>query len=338
LVNVGLAEPRADSLKSKAVTLAAFIDGYISKRSDVKGETAKVYKRCRKHLVSYFGADRPIDEITIGDAKDWRRWLVGKLGKNTIGRTSGIAKQFFHDAVERELISKNPFTKLSTQVGSDEKRQYFVSRENAQKVIDACPDAQWQLLFALSRYGGLRCPSEHLALRWCDVDWGSGRIIIHSSKTEHHTDGGIRIIPIFPELRPYLEEVWDLADPGTEFVITRYRDANCNLRTSMEKIIRKAGLTPWPKLFQNLRSTRETELAQEFPIHVVCKWIGNTETIARKHYLQVTDADYEKAIGPHPTEPAKKRCDTMLLSVGRRRLPSQRLSIFSQETQIHLTV
>jgi hypothetical protein len=59
--------------------------------------------------------------------------------------------------------------------------------------------------------------------------------------------------------------------------------------------IESAGLTPWPKLFQNLRATRETELGETFPIHVVCKWIGNTEAVARKHYLQVTDADYEKA-------------------------------------------
>ncbi len=29
---------------------------------------------------------------------------------------------------------------------------------------------QWRLIFALSRYGGLRCPSEHLALRWGHID------------------------------------------------------------------------------------------------------------------------------------------------------------------------
>ena len=50
-----------------------------------------------------------------------------------------------------------------------------------------------------------------------------------------------------------------------------------------------AGLQRWPKLFQNLRSTRETELAEDFPMHVVCPWIGNSQPIAAKHYLQVTD-------------------------------------------------
>ncbi len=51
----------------------------------------------------------------------------------------------------------------------------------------------------------------------------------------------------------------------------------------------------WPKLWVNLRSTRETELAERFPMHVVCQWIGNTQAIAAKHYLQVTDDHYSQA-------------------------------------------
>ena len=57
-----------------------------------------------------------------------------------------------------------------------------------------------------------------------------------------------------------------------------------------------AVLKPWPKMFQNLRSTRETELADDFPIQVVCDWIGNTETVASKHYLQVTEDHFAKAL------------------------------------------
>jgi hypothetical protein len=63
------------------------------------------------------------------------------------------------------------------------------------------------------------------------------------------------------------------------------------------RIIRRAGLTPWPKLFHNLRASRETELAAEYPTHVVCAWIGNTERIAAKHYRQVTDDDFAQAQG-----------------------------------------
>ena len=36
-------------------------------------------------------------------------------------------------------------------------------------------------------------------------------------------------------------------------------------------------------------------MVREHPIHVVCAWIGNSADVARRHYLQVTDADFEKA-------------------------------------------
>jgi hypothetical protein len=62
------------------------------------------------------------------------------------------------------------------------------------------------------------------------------------------------------------------------------------------RIIKRAGLKPWGKPFQNLRSTRETELMETFPAHVVCGWIGNSEAIALKHYLQVTDDHFERAV------------------------------------------
>ena len=68
-----------------------------------------------------------------------------------------------------------------------------------------------------------------------------------------------------------------------------------NLRTTFTKIIRRAGVKVWPKLFHNLRASRETELAAEYPIHVVCEWIGNSAAIAAKHYLTVREEDFERA-------------------------------------------
>ena len=66
----------------------------------------------------------------------------------------------------------------------------------------------------------------------------------------------------------------------------------------MERFIRKAGLVPWEKLFQNLRATRATELVSEgWPEFKVCAWLGHTEAIAKKHYWQVTDEDYQQAAG-----------------------------------------
>lgn len=138
----------------------------------------------------------------------------------------------------------NPFTDLPSVLRSNSSRMHFVTSEEATAVLDACPDAQWRLLFALARWGGLRCPSETLRLRWADVDWARSRITVRSPKTEHHEGGDSRVIPIFPELLPYLREVFEAAEPGTDRAITRYPASTTNLRTEFLRIIQRAGLTP----------------------------------------------------------------------------------------------
>jgi hypothetical protein len=98
-------------------------------------------------------------------------------------------------------------------------------------------------------------------------------------------------------------EVFEQAEEGSEYVITRYRDANANLRTQLQRIIKRAGVKAWPKLFHNLRSTRQTELAEKYPIHVVCAWLGNSRAVAQDHYLQVTDAHFQHAAAePKPQQ------------------------------------
>ena len=131
----------------------------------------------------------------------------------------------------------------------------------------------------------------------------------------NHPGRDRRVIPLFPELRPILEEAYELAPVGAVYVVEGgYRAAalsqdgwrNCNLRTQFKRILKRAGVPSWPKPFQNLRASRETELAREFPLHVVTEWLGNTPQIALKHYLRVTDEDFAQACGEGAAKSAAK--------------------------------
>ena len=53
-------------------------------------------------------------------------------------------------------------------------------------------------------------------------------------------------------------------------MIARYRSDNANIRTQLLRILDNASVATWPRPFHNLRASRETELANAFPIHVVC--------------------------------------------------------------------
>src|SRR5262249_10593700 len=52
--------------------------------------------------------------------------------------------------------------------------------------------------------------------------------------------------------------------------------------------------TTEPHAWHNLRATQQTELSASFPLHVVCYWMGNKQAVAAEHYLQVTEADFQR--------------------------------------------
>ena len=301
LARVGLI-PKPDA--QPGGTLGTFIEQYVGERTDVKPATKEVWRQGEMGLVEFFGADKPMRDVTPGDADRYKLHLIGKgLAPMTVRKRLQFATMIFRAALRRRLVAENPFADVSIKA-SMPNRERFVTPEETAKLLDACPNHHWRAIVALARYGGLRCPSEVLSLRWQDIDWEAGRIVVTSPKTEHHPGKATRTIPLFPELRPILAEAFELAPEGAVYVVDERMRAssqgaagwrNCNLRTTFEKIVKRAGLQPWPRLFHNLRSSRQTELAERFPSHVVCDWLGNSEDIARKHYYQTTAEHFSQA-------------------------------------------
>ncbi|MCS7022338.1 MAG: site-specific integrase, partial [Gemmataceae bacterium] len=111
-----------------------------------------------------------------------------------------------------------------------------------------------RLVVALARFGGLRIPSEVFTLRWSDIDLANNRMLVHAPKTARHRGKQTRIIPIFPELRYYLEQLratLPAASPS-DLVIPRCTSQTA-LRTALYQHCRQLGIKPWPKPFQNMR-------------------------------------------------------------------------------------
>ena len=294
LEKLGLVETKAKS----RWTVAGWLADYIERRTNAKSDTRRKLQNVQKRLEAFFQNDT-VEGLTAYQAKNYRAYLKETVGlaENTIRRHIGMCRQFFNAAIDAGIIAKNPFAGQPVTIRPNKARLYYVSPQTAQSVLQACPDAEWRLIFGLARFGGLRCPSEILQLRWTDIDFEQQRFTVHSPKTEHHADGGVRIVPMFPELKPLFQDAFDNAREGAVYCIERYRGGKVNLRTHLTRIIKRAGLDVWPKLFQNCRSTRETELFKQTGgnVKAVCSWIGNSPEIALVHYAQITDADMAEA-------------------------------------------
>jgi len=304
LAKVGLIPPRSSR------KLGEFLEAYLEGRKhDSKPATVVTIHRVVDDLCKALGRDTDLRSIGPEQAEGFKAFYQGKqLAAATIHRRLKSARMFFDRARKLKLISENPFAEVQAKNANPPDRQHFISIADTEKLI-AVSNPTWRTIIALARYGGLRCPSEVLMLRWDHVDFATNRMTVSSPKTEHHEGRAYRVVPIFGVLRQCLEDAYELAEPGEVYVVGGkqgdvYRSSaqgqggwvGTNLRTTFEKIVRRAGLIQWPRLFQNLRSSRETELVQNHPIHVVAAWLGNTPKIAIGHYLQTLEADFDKAV------------------------------------------
>jgi len=103
-------------------------------------------------------------------------------------------------------------------------------------------------------------------------------------------------VPIRPELRAILVEAYEQAADGTNLILPRALTGASNLRTTSMEIITRAGHTPWPRLFQNLRASCATDWVERYPNHVVAKWLGHSPMIAATHYLQARERHFEDVV------------------------------------------
>jgi len=258
-------------------TLGTFIADYVMERTDWKKGSAAVFRASQKQMLGFFGEDTPLEKVSAENAVAFRLYLQKRYSEATISKIIKHSRQIFTIAWQRKLITDNPFETVKAGSQRNPERLYFVSAEESQALIDACNSPKQRLIIALARWGGLRCPSELAGLKWSEVNWERNRFIVHSPKTEGHGKAQ-RTVPIFEELYPFFREAWESAPEGVDRVFSEIT-AKKSLGSFIDKTATRAGLVLWEKPFQNMRSTRATELIEIYPAHVVNAWMGHTEAV-----------------------------------------------------------
>ncbi len=309
LSNVALVEPL------QLITVTEFVTSWIEDKTSAgfKPTSMRAWSQTAEALKRLFG-DRTLVSISHTDGEAYRSQMRERqLRPSSIHKHLGHSRQMFEDAVRLGHLQVNPWRFVRQRLSNPAERRVHVPVETIQKVIEHCPNEWWKLLVALARFAGLRIPSEAFSLDWSHVDWEKGKLTVPSPKTE---DSGKthRVIPIFPLLRPHLEAVRKVTPEGSPFLFPEeMRDSakgpmgwgGVNLRTTFAKIIIRAGFEPWSRVWHSLRASCESDLANRFTLSTVTKWLGNTPSVALRHYIDPTETAFEEALNWVPTEPQK---------------------------------
>ena len=309
LAKTGLVEPRGEG---RSVTLKAWCDRYMSQRTDLAETSIKKIQLTIDRLTGFFGKECTLASVTADQAAEWRVSLFTPLPTKPKGKGKGRkakvaakpknkktrlseasvrghcrnAKTIFGVATDRKILPDNPFKSLkSASIAAN--REHYVTPEQAEEILEACPDHRWRLFFGLQRYGAMRAPSETHGITWDCIDWERRRMSVYSQKT-----GQTRIVPIDPRLYALLTEAFEKSRPGQKRVLTI---SKLNRHRNFELILRRASIAPWPDLFQTLRRSCETEWASRHPQHAVSAWVGHSMKVSEQFYLQVTDDLFDAA-------------------------------------------
>jgi hypothetical protein len=149
LVTVGLVSPREPLPAPEPepapprANLGDFVQGYIDGRTDTKERTHLNLRMFGDRLIKFFGVDMDMGAVKRSDADAWIISLKNKYADATWARTIKGARQLFEAACRADLITRNPFNGIKAGSHTDKERQYFVSKEVTQRVLDACPDTEW---------------------------------------------------------------------------------------------------------------------------------------------------------------------------------------------------
>ncbi len=203
---------------------------------------------------------------------------VRKLSPVTVGWSIRLFRSMFRFGLKNRLCYENPFDDIGPGPKANDNHYRFIETELIENVLTHCKTTETAFAVRLARYAGLRMPSEIRNMRF--QDFGTDGFFVHdNSKT------GRREVPFFHELRPDFKMLQQNRNRD-DFVFSRQMVCAVNLRSRFLTILNRAAVEPWPRLFNNLRASRITELDEQgFTAKTLDSIFGNTESIRNRHYV-----------------------------------------------------
>lgn len=212
------------------------------KKNSVKHKTFTAYEaQARNHIIPDLGS-YTLASLRNDMVQRFVNGLADKgLGTTTISNISILLKEALEQAVDNDLIAKNPATKVKLPKKVENTRRVLTLEE--QKAFLACAKTYENgEIFFLILATGLRI-GEALALTWNDIDFEDSILSVNRTQIEYYdrvddkfiyqkgystpkTKAGNRKIPLIPAILDLLKELKDKQDANKKLLQTAYQDNN----------------------------------------------------------------------------------------------------------------
>jgi integrase len=155
------------------------------------------YSKYRKYLLPYF-CEKPLNKITPNDCQ----LLIDIIDSSGKGKTKddicSLMSVIFKSAVNHDLITKSPML-LVLNTPHIKKHGNSLSKEEEIKLLTETQNTEYQLMFAIALYTGMR-PNEFETAR------REGNFIVCKNSKRKKGKIEYKKIPITPMLHPYIKD------------------------------------------------------------------------------------------------------------------------------------
>lgn len=202
------------SKKNGGETTAVFLLNWVKNTPGIKESTRWSYEMIiRKHILPRIG-HRPISEI---DLRVFQKLVDDIIKDGNSARTATLVKWILAKAQRRARklgLSSHYIDSRDIEIPQHipENREIW-NLEEVKKFLEIIKGDKYEWLYLLYITYGLR-RGEAIPIRWEDIDWNGGKLVINKQYTRvkreyvietPKTKNSVRELPLLPHIREYLE-------------------------------------------------------------------------------------------------------------------------------------
>lgn len=294
------------------IILNTLVKEYLQENFYLADNTKRMANQAFRYLILYCG-NLPLDKIEFRHGEIFRnKMLEGGLSKNSVNLYLRATKPIFSWAVNRKLISQNPFKEVH-QLKVTRQPVRIYSDLEILDMLKYVPTLQWKILIILGRWCGLR-RGEALNLRKEDIN--NNFLMVQPKKRTDFSwewepkDREIRQIPISEKFATFLYNMpcnyitlnqrrYSYLLGLQELGLLDSNKRNCpidNFRRTFKSIQQRAFGKNINRTFHDLRKSFVTNMLDALPPLFVAKMAGHSSvTVTNDYYYSAKDCQYELA-------------------------------------------